>query len=1047
MSDTEQHGAVPPRKRTKVSRACDEIRCDAAPDKPTDSRCSSCRKTGETCTFSRVPMKRGPTKGHRRESTSSFNRTSQPVFIHPKSEKDLMSPTADELAPVFPPSPPVNVAGGQGADYPMRKRAFSQTQSGSRLPSIHALNFTRPVSPQQQQLQQAAPGAPPSVPPMDMYRPNMFFKVDRRASLPGYPPNMAMPSPAPKSEGYAPSVVGNSPPHNSFSPGHNMPHATATPPPSRSEEKYLDNYYQVVHPILPILPPKTIVEQWLAQAEPTVGAKLRECLLLALKNIYVSSGGAQTGSESVARQLCELQIALASSDLSAAKQAISANSCSPVATTHILHLMIQLLVFVQTQDYSRLATAVAQGYALGIHTIYTTGKRPEFEAALAIMTHHNNEATSTHNNVDNESIWDTCYRLHMLVFVLDRLHSLRMSTPALMDPQLVLVTLCDGLPKVLLKLQGLNFLVALALSVATPETQSFSLQRHEWFKKSLLQPGNPSLTQHTFDRLVQSVRGQAVSWAKAMSLYAEAIRQYQQQQGWEKILSTISSLVDTVDTSLMAAVPLISEYFVHEVISLISGLVSAFGSEIDYEAVHMAGEVVERRFPQQINHWKSAVAPKLPKNDVADAVVMAAVNSAHSSAPPSATTASTASSTSSLSSPPPMSIRTLPPAGSLGHQQGFLQKPFDKSLLEGLASSVKLEYQVTMLSFIVLFLLAAQTLAQTAPITQSTYNFVLEYGWLSNVAYCVRAPGPFALQNDFTCGKSCAHFPNVSLDYQFGGNFFSTSVTGFLAHDHVKKEKYIVFRGTFSIADAITDIQTDQNPYMTSVPPLNTTNINSTSPSATINCPGCQVHDGFQKAYRETMVNIQDELVSFLGNNTDYKLIVTGHSLGAVTALFMAINLKNLGYDPTLINYGQPRLGNKAWADYVDSLFFKPGEDGLAITPERRMYRVTHWNDFFVGWPAGYSHTLGEVYIGDHTGINAPLDTVYSCAGPENNQCHHGFFNILERLNILKNHCAYLNWLFYCAINVDKREMMIDPPRFAGADVTERMMYEASYPM
>ncbi|CAG78935.2 YALI0F32131p [Yarrowia lipolytica CLIB122] len=363
-----------------------------------------------------------------------------------------------------------------------------------------------------------------------------------------------------------------------------------------------------------------------------------------------------------------------------------------------------------------------------------------------------------------------------------------------------------------------------------------------------------------------------------------------------------------------------------------------------------------------------------------------------------------------------------------------------------------------MLSFIALFLLVAQALAQTAPITQETYDFVLKYGWLSNVAYCVRAPGPFALQSDFTCGNSCAHFPDVTLDYQFGGNFFSTSVTGFLAHDHTKKEKYIVFRGTFSIADAITDIQTIQQPYMTSIPPLNTTDINSTNPSASINCPGCQVHDGFQKAYRETMVNVQDRLVDFLGNNTDYKLIVTGHSLGAVTALFMGINLKNLGYDPTLINYGQPRLGNKAFADYVDALFFKQGDDGLTINPERRMYRVTHWNDFFVGWPAGYSHTLGEVYISDPTGINAPIEDVYSCAGPENNQCHHGSFNLLERLNILKNHCGYLNWIFYCAINVDKREMMIDPPRvgkrvehwsgkFSDVESTEGLMYEAIYPM
>lgn len=521
-----------------------------------------------------------------------------------------------------------------------------------------------------------------------MYRPNhgmvnppMFFKAavdNRRASVPAAVPTMSPvnitmnsvpPPPAPA------SAPASAPSAGLYT------HMVSPPPASRKEEKYLDNYYQVVHPILPILPSKSVVEQWLAQAEPTLGAKLRECLLLALKNIYVSTGGAQTGSESVLRELCELQIMLGS-DVSAAKAGLAQNAATPASTSHLLHLMIQLLVFVHTQDYSRLASAVSQSYALGIHTVHMSCRRPEFEAALGLIAQHNQPDSS---NVDIDGIRDTSYRLSMIVFVLDRLNSLRMQTPALMDPQLVLKTLAEGLPAVLQKLEGLRFLVGLSLSVATPETASFSLQRADWFKKPLNQVGNPTLTQHTFDRLVRTVRGQAVSWAKAMSLYAEAIRQYQQQQGWEKILSTISSLVDTVDTSLMAAVPLVSEYFVHEVIALISGLVTAFGSEIDYEAVHMAGEVVERRFPQQVDHWRHCVAPHMPQNDVADmSVVNLAVNggnnnSAPSSTAPSATTASTASSTSSISSPPPMSIRTLPPAG-------FMQKPFDKSLLEGLAS-------------------------------------------------------------------------------------------------------------------------------------------------------------------------------------------------------------------------------------------------------------------------------------------------------------------------------------------------------------------------
>lgn len=56
------------RKRSKVSRACDEcrrkkIRCDATGE-PGDEQCSSCKRVGTRCQFSRVPMKRGPSKGY-----------------------------------------------------------------------------------------------------------------------------------------------------------------------------------------------------------------------------------------------------------------------------------------------------------------------------------------------------------------------------------------------------------------------------------------------------------------------------------------------------------------------------------------------------------------------------------------------------------------------------------------------------------------------------------------------------------------------------------------------------------------------------------------------------------------------------------------------------------------------------------------------------------------------------------------------------------------------------------------------------------------------
>jgi hypothetical protein len=59
---------TPPRKRSKVSRACDEcrrkkVKCDAQTDTG-DMPCSNCKRGGFECLFSRIPQKRGPSKGY-----------------------------------------------------------------------------------------------------------------------------------------------------------------------------------------------------------------------------------------------------------------------------------------------------------------------------------------------------------------------------------------------------------------------------------------------------------------------------------------------------------------------------------------------------------------------------------------------------------------------------------------------------------------------------------------------------------------------------------------------------------------------------------------------------------------------------------------------------------------------------------------------------------------------------------------------------------------------------------------------------------------------
>jgi hypothetical protein len=77
-SNQDYDSLMRPKKRHKTSRACDEcrrkkvllappradcqIRCDATSEANVE-QCSSCKRAGVNCSFSRVPMKRGPTKG------------------------------------------------------------------------------------------------------------------------------------------------------------------------------------------------------------------------------------------------------------------------------------------------------------------------------------------------------------------------------------------------------------------------------------------------------------------------------------------------------------------------------------------------------------------------------------------------------------------------------------------------------------------------------------------------------------------------------------------------------------------------------------------------------------------------------------------------------------------------------------------------------------------------------------------------------------------------------------------------------------------------
>lgn len=141
---------TPARKRSKVSRACDEcrrkkVKCDAASENGGED-CSNCRRSNVRCMFSRVPQKRGPSKGYIKELADRIN----------SIEGKLGTAAVDKLADVLASatrreSSESNGAIASGEDH--RKRTWSQisTVESSEVPRQYAWQppTTRPIIPQQ----------------------------------------------------------------------------------------------------------------------------------------------------------------------------------------------------------------------------------------------------------------------------------------------------------------------------------------------------------------------------------------------------------------------------------------------------------------------------------------------------------------------------------------------------------------------------------------------------------------------------------------------------------------------------------------------------------------------------------------------------------------------------------------------------------------------------------------------------------------------------------------------------------------------------------
>lgn len=175
----------------------------------------------------------------------------------------------------------------------------------------------------------------------------------------------------------------------------------------------------------------------------------------------------------------------------------------------------------------------------------------------------------------------------------------------------------------------------------------------------------------------------------------------------------------------------------------------------------------------------------------------------------------------------------------------------------------------------------------------------------------------------------------------------TTDLQGYIGVLPGMENIYVVIRGSSSVMNWLDDFEVKQVPY-------------ESYPEC-----GCNVHNGF---YRSALgvANKTIQVVRALKRQLPgYSVVVTGHSYGASCGQLLAMELEKAGLKPKLFNYGQPRVGDKKYAGFVNALLGGGGVGGSGGS-SGSYYRITHNKDIVPHVPPmdgfGYYHSCTELF-------------------------------------------------------------------------------------
>ncbi|KAG8525457.1 uncharacterized protein KY384_009101 [Bacidia gigantensis] len=225
-------------------------------------------------------------------------------------------------------------------------------------------------------------------------------------------------------------------------------------------------------------------------------------------------------------------------------------------------------------------------------------------------------------------------------------------------------------------------------------------------------------------------------------------------------------------------------------------------------------------------------------------------------------------------------------------------------------------------------------------VSTELFNELEEFSRIIDISYCVGSTSA-GIQKPFECASRCSDFEHFELV-----TLLSDSC-GYVALSHAPTSRRILlaFRGTYSVANTVADLSTIPQEYAP-YPGDDEEDIRSglvnllprdVSPEKA-ECANCTVHMGFMRSWQNTKPEVVPVVEELLRRYPEYRLTLVGHSLGGAVATLASLDFHGRGWNPKLVTFGEPRVGNEGLAEYIDKAF-AAGDDRMD------MIRVTHVDD------------------------------------------------------------------------------------------------------